>query len=125
LLQQIALTERAGTGVSPRREDVEGLRAFAVVAVVLFHYFPANFAGGFVGVDVFFLISGYVVTLSIARRIACRRFTFRDFYSRRIRRLFPALAIVSLACLAASWAFDFQREFATWPRTASFLRLRD
>ena len=111
-LQQIEPARPLGAVQFVRREDIEGLRAVAVTAVVLFHYFPPNFQGGFVGVDVFFVISGYVVTLSIVRRIASSRFTFATFYARRIRRLFPALSVVSLACFLASWAFHFQNEFS-------------
>ena len=73
------------------RADIDGLRAVAVVPVLLFHAgFPA-FAGGFVGVDVFFVISGYLITSIILDETAAGRFSIFAFYERRIRRIFPAL----------------------------------
>lgn len=76
------------------RADIDGLRAFAVVSVILFHAFPNFLPGGFVGVDVFFVISGYLITGIIARNIALDRFSFVEFYEKRIRRIFPALIVV-------------------------------
>lgn len=85
------------------RRDIDGLRAFAVLAVVAFHAFPWLMPGGFVGVDVFFVISGYLISGLISQRLAENRFTFADFYARRIRRIFPALIVVLAACLAFGW----------------------
>lgn len=85
------------------RPEIDGLRAVAVIAVVLYHAFPAWLPGGFVGVDVFFVISGYVITATVLRRRAAGAFTYRDFYARRIRRLFPALLTVLAASLAFGW----------------------
>jgi peptidoglycan/LPS O-acetylase OafA/YrhL len=79
------------------RPDVDGLRAFAVSAVVLYHAFPNWVAGGYVGVDVFFVISGFLISSSLLKEIDGGTFSFRTFYARCIRRIFPALA----ACLAA------------------------
>jgi peptidoglycan/LPS O-acetylase OafA/YrhL len=83
------------------RADIDGLRALAVVAVVLYHFKLGPFGGGFVGVDVFFVISGYLITSIIQNRIDEHRFTFAWFYERRVRRLFPALAAVLAVTLAA------------------------
>ena len=78
---------------SHHRRDIQGLRAFAVVAVVLNHAFPELFPGGYIGVDVFFVISGFVITGLIRRGVKAGTFSFRQFYVRRIYRLFPALAV--------------------------------
>jgi peptidoglycan/LPS O-acetylase OafA/YrhL len=86
------------------RKDIDGLRAVAVVPVVLFHAGIDVFSGGYVGVDVFFVISGYLITALIVPEIAGGQFSYRDFYERRIRRLFPALfAMLALCCAAAFW----------------------
>jgi peptidoglycan/LPS O-acetylase OafA/YrhL len=90
-------------GRPPYRPDVDGLRGLAVIAVVLFHAFPAIAPGGFVGVDVFFVISGFLITRIIVDGIHDGTFTFSGFYARRIRRIFPALALVLTTVLAAGW----------------------
>ena len=76
------------------RPDIDGLRAVAVSAVVIFHAFPRLLTGGFVGVDVFFVISGFLITQIVSGQVEAGRFSFADFYERRIRRLLPALAAV-------------------------------
>ena len=87
-------TAPAARGGRPHhRRDVQGLRAFAVVAVVLNHAFPWMLSGGYVGVDIFFVISGFVITGLIRRGLASGDFSFKQFYVRRIYRLFPALAL--------------------------------
>jgi peptidoglycan/LPS O-acetylase OafA/YrhL len=85
------------------RPDIDGLRAIAVVAVLGFHAAPAFFPGGFVGVDIFFVISGYLITGLIAADLTAGKFTLRRFYGRRIRRIFPALAAVLAASLLVAW----------------------
>jgi peptidoglycan/LPS O-acetylase OafA/YrhL len=82
------------------RPDIDGLRALAILVVVLFHAELGPFHGGFVGVDVFFVISGYLITGLIAGRLKEGRFSFWDFYARRARRIFPALFVLILAVLA-------------------------
>ncbi|MBK8970401.1 MAG: acyltransferase [Hahellaceae bacterium] len=93
------------------RADIDGLRAIAVSAVVLFHVFPTALPGGFAGVDIFFVISGYLITSIIAREILGGTFTFRRFYERRIRRIFPALLLVLSCTLLAGWALLLPGEF--------------
>jgi peptidoglycan/LPS O-acetylase OafA/YrhL len=83
------------------RADIDGLRAIAVLAVLFFHAHVTGFDGGFVGVDIFFVISGYLITGVIEKDLSAGRFTFAGFYERRIRRIFPALFTVLLACAAA------------------------
>ncbi|VVT22866.1 conserved membrane hypothetical protein [Sphingomonas sp. EC-HK361] len=93
------ISARAGT----YRADIDGLRALAVIAVVLFHARLGSAAGGFVGVDVFFVISGYLITKLIDHEILTGRFSIAHFYERRIRRLFPALfAMLAAAAIAAA-----------------------
>jgi peptidoglycan/LPS O-acetylase OafA/YrhL len=85
------------------RKDIDGLRAVAVLAVLGFHAFPERVPGGFVGVDVFFVISGYLISTIILGNLRAGRFSFADFYARRVRRIFPALGLVLAACLAIGW----------------------
>ena len=86
------------------RPDIDGLRAVAIVPVVLFHAGLGAFSGGFVGVDVFFVISGFLITGLIRHEIDGGRFTLANFYERRIRRLFPALfAMLFAASAVAAW----------------------
>jgi peptidoglycan/LPS O-acetylase OafA/YrhL len=87
------------------RPDIDGLRGIAVLAVVGFHASPSNFRGGFIGVDVFFVISGFLITGLILNHVASHRFNLTEFYARRIRRLFPALIAVMLAVWIAGWRF--------------------
>ena len=86
-------------GASLFRPEIAGLRAVAVVAVILFHLKVSAFRGGFVGVDVFFVISGYLITRNILGALGKGGFSFLDFYLRRTRRIFPALAVT----VAATW----------------------
>jgi len=82
------------------RPDIDGLRAVAVAAVVVFHAFPGLLPGGFAGVDVFFVISGFLISSLIYAGLEENHWSFAEFYERRIRRLFPALVLVLGACLA-------------------------
>lgn len=79
------------------RPEIDGLRAVSVIAVLLFHAGFPVFAGGFVGVDVFFVISGYLITSIILKEQANSSFSILHFYERRIRRILPALFTVMLA----------------------------
>ncbi|HCH62924.1 MAG: hypothetical protein CL927_11635 [Deltaproteobacteria bacterium] len=89
------------------RGDIDGLRAIAVLAVVTYHYLPGWMPGGFVGVDVFFVISGFLITQLNLRRIHTGTFSFVDFYARRARRLLPAMAVVVVATLLiARWLYS-------------------
>lgn len=85
------------------RADIDGLRGMAVILVVFFHYFPEACAGGFIGVDIFFVISGFLISTIVLDDLAQGRFSFIDFYSRRIRRIFPALLLLLLASLLFGW----------------------
>ncbi|WP_434672709.1 acyltransferase family protein [Pseudomonas sp. R1-15] len=85
------------------RPDIDGLRAIAVLSVVAFHAFPSLIKGGFVGVDVFFVISGFLISSIIFGSLEEKNFSFIEFYSRRINRIFPALLLM----LAATWSFGW------------------
>lgn len=85
------------------RPDIDGLRAVAVLAVVAFHAFPNWARGGFIGVDVFFVISGYLISTIIFKNLDKGTFSFTEFYARRIKRIFPALFLVLIACFAFGW----------------------
>ncbi|GGD04449.1 acyltransferase family protein [Aquisalinus flavus] len=84
------------------RPEIDGLRAIAVISVILFHLDIDLFGGGFVGVDIFFVLSGYLITDMLYREIAENRFSLAGFYERRARRLAPALFVVFIACLVAA-----------------------
>lgn len=85
------------------RPDIDGLRAIAVLSVVAFHAFPSEVRGCFIGVDVFFVISGYLISTIIFENLDKGTFSFSEFYSRRIRRIFPSLLLVLIACFAFGW----------------------
>jgi peptidoglycan/LPS O-acetylase OafA/YrhL len=87
------------------RPDLDGLRAIAVASVVIYHYFPKILPGGFVGVDIFFCISGFLISSLITRGLSSHKFSFVNFYLARVRRLFPSLIVVLLFCLAAGLVF--------------------
>lgn len=88
--------------VSDYRPEIDGLRAIAVIAVVMFHL-GLGCPGGFVGVDIFFVISGFLITGIVQRRIENKTFSFTDFFSRRIKRIFPALAVMIITSIAAGY----------------------
>src|SRR5664279_1008369 len=95
------------------RADIDGLRALAVIAVILFHTFPKILPGGFVGVDVFFVISGYLITQIILQDLDSGSFTATSFYARRVRRIFPALIIVLIATFALGWSYFLSLELTS------------
>jgi peptidoglycan/LPS O-acetylase OafA/YrhL len=93
------------------RSDIDGLRAVAVLAVVAFHAFPDWMNGGFVGVDVFFVISGFLISSIIFENLEKGTFSFAEFYARRIKRIFPALLLVLIASYAFGWFVLFPDEY--------------
>ncbi|HTH96420.1 MAG TPA: acyltransferase family protein [Stellaceae bacterium] len=102
------LTHRQGRTSNPVRPlyfrtDIDGLRAVAIVLVVLYHAFPALCPGGFIGVDVFFVISGYLITSILLREIEQGHFSVLQFYARRFRRIVPALFVVMLSVWGIGW----------------------
>lgn len=85
------------------RREIDGLRALAVLPVILFHAGIETFSGGFVGVDVFFVISGYLITTIILTELAQDKFSIVNFYERRARRILPALFLIMLVCIPFAW----------------------
>ena len=81
------------------RPEIDGLRALAVIPVILFHAGFEIFKGGFVGVDIFFVISGYLITTILIEEIENNRFSIINFYERRARRILPALYFIMLVCV--------------------------
>src|SRR4030081_3288146 len=94
------------------RPDIDGLRAIAVMLVVNFHAFREAMPGGFIGVDIFFVISGFLITGIIVRELEQQRFSLRAFYVRRIRRIFPALIVVLAATLVLGWVWMLPAPYA-------------
>jgi peptidoglycan/LPS O-acetylase OafA/YrhL len=97
------------------RDDIDGLRTLAVLPVIAFHFaiFPQLSGGGFVGVDIFFVISGYLITHTIYRDINNKTYTIADFYNRRMRRIFPALFTIFIFCIAVTFFSSFPSEAKT------------
>lgn len=85
------------------RADIDGLRAIAVLSVVGFHAFPSRIQGGFIGVDIFFVISGFLISIIIFGSLEKNTFSYKEFYERRIRRIFPALIVVFIASVFLGW----------------------
>lgn len=93
------------------RADIDGLRAIAVLSVVIFHAFPSLLPGGFIGVDIFFVISGFLISSILLSDLQSGRFDVLSFYARRIRRIFPALVSVLIATFVTSWFVLLPDEF--------------
>lgn len=85
------------------RPDIDGLRAIAVLAVVIFHAFPSYLKGGFIGVDIFFVISGYLISTIIFTGLDEGTFNLGIFYKKRVKRIFPSLALILIACAIFAW----------------------
>ncbi len=98
------MSAAAGTHIGYRRE-IDGLRALAVLSVIVFHAGFAPASGGFAGVDVFFVISGYLITSIIVAETASGSFTLSGFYERRARRILPALFVMLVVCLPMAWVW--------------------
>jgi peptidoglycan/LPS O-acetylase OafA/YrhL len=93
------------------RSDIDGLRAFAVLFVLAYHAFPKQFPAGFVGVDIFFVISGFLISRIIFDALQDKSFSFLQFYARRVRRIFPALAVVLTVSVIVGWFIMLQDEY--------------
>jgi peptidoglycan/LPS O-acetylase OafA/YrhL len=100
------------------RPDIDGLRAVSILAVVLYHAFPNVLGSGYIGVDVFFVISGFLIGGLISAELAAGTFSFARFYTRRVRRLFPALILVVAFVLFVGWHMMFAEEFRLLGRHA-------
>ncbi|MEO8021292.1 acyltransferase family protein [Polaromonas sp.] len=100
------------------RSDINGLRGLAVLSVVGFHAFPEVFPGGFLGVDVFFVISGFLITSIILTQLSSGTFSFVEFFSNRIKRIFPALLLVLVSCFLTGSFLLTREEFKELNREA-------
>ena len=89
------------------RPDIDGLRGIAVLSVLAVHSFPQWVQAGFIGVDIFFVLSGFLITGILIQSLEAGRFSYADFYARRTRRIFPALCLVLFACLVFSALYTF------------------
>ena len=97
------------------RAEIDGLRALAVIPVILYHAGFKLFSGGYVGVDVFFVISGYLITTIILAELEAGTFSLIHFYERRARRILPALFVVMFVCLPFAWFWllpDAMKQFS-------------
>jgi peptidoglycan/LPS O-acetylase OafA/YrhL len=99
------------------RPEIDGLRAVAVIPVILFHAGFESFSGGYVGVDVFFVISGYLITSIIYGEIQNKTFSIILFYERRARRILPALIFVSAVCIPFAWMWMLPNDFEDFSRS--------
>ncbi len=99
------------------RKDIDGLRAISVVIVILYHAGLKIFSGGYIGVDVFFVISGYLITGIISKEIEMGSFSFQQFYERRIRRILPALYFVMLSTLPLAWLLMMPEDFKDYGKS--------
>ena len=119
------------------RPDIQALRGYAVLLVLVYHAWPEWLRAGYLGVDIFFVISGFLITRSVADGIAAGRFRFGEFYARRVRRLLPACyavllgtAVLSVLLLTERELTDFRGQMAgavalcanivLWKQTGSF-----
>ncbi|HUJ53935.1 MAG TPA: acyltransferase family protein [Steroidobacteraceae bacterium] len=105
--ERTALLEPPGT----YRPDIDGLRAVAIFLVIAYHALPQWFRGGFIGVDVFFVISGYLITQLVLAGLESGTFTLTGFYARRVRRIVPALLLVLAGCFVCGWFVLLPDEF--------------
>ena len=110
-MNQVNQVNQSSPYTSSYRSEIDGLRAFAVLSVVAFHAFPSWLKGGFTGVDVFFVISGFLITSHIFQKLDNGEFSFTDFFGRRIRRIFPALILVMACSFTFGWFVLFADEF--------------
>jgi peptidoglycan/LPS O-acetylase OafA/YrhL len=98
--------------ITPRyRTDLDGLRGIAVLMAVMFHAFPTVLTGGYIGVEIFFVVSGFLIGTILLQSTADGSFTYREFYARRVRRIFPALVAMLAACIVAGWFLLLTSEY--------------
>jgi peptidoglycan/LPS O-acetylase OafA/YrhL len=94
----------------PYSKELDGLRGVAILLVLLFHFWPETFSFGFAGVDIFFVLSGFLITKIIVTKVQEGKFSYYEFYRNRIRRIFPALILVLITSLSMGWLFLFPDE---------------
>ena len=99
------------------RREIDGLRAIAVLPVILFHAGITIFSGGYIGVDVFYVLSGYLITGILLAELEAEKFSLLRFYERRARRILPALFVVILVCLPLAWHWMLPNQFKDFAAT--------
>lgn len=114
----VAPDRTAPVHVTPYRGDIDGLRAISVVAVIIYHLFPTRFPAGGLGVDIFFVISGYLIGGIVLASVAARRFTFGDFYLRRLRRIVPAFVVMIIVTTIVSAIPLYPEELTSLAKSA-------
>ena len=105
------------------RPEIDGLRTVAIIPVILFHSGLALFSGGFIGVDVFFVISGYLITSIIVEELENGRFSFSGFYYRRAKRILPALFVVMAVTIPFSWLWMLPAQHDSYARSLVYVSL--
>jgi peptidoglycan/LPS O-acetylase OafA/YrhL len=93
------------------RKDIDGIRALAVLSVVFFHAFPKLIPGGYIGVDIFFVLSGYLISNIIFHQVENKQFSWTAFYINRINRIFPALIVILISALISGYFLLFSDEY--------------
>lgn len=112
------MRDNSGCRVSSFRFDINGLRAWAVLGVVLYHFRVPGFSGGFAGVDVFFVISGFLMTSIVVGGLDAGRFTLFGFYMARARRILPALLVLAITLLGIGWFLLMPEEYRSLAKHA-------
>jgi peptidoglycan/LPS O-acetylase OafA/YrhL len=105
------------------RREIDGLRAIAVVSIILFHAGFNAFRGGYLGVDIFFVLSGYLITSIILRDISLNKFSLANFYEKRFRRILPALFLVLLVCIPMAWFWLLPNELKAFAKSVTYTAL--
>lgn len=118
LSSQMTSTEISTTVRPKYRPDIDGLRCVAVLSVLAFHLSPGRVSGGFVGVDVFFVISGYLISSIIVSEINAGKFSIVSFYDRRVRRIFPALFAMLISLCVVAWFLFLPAELVAFAKSA-------
>ena len=101
------------------RPEVDGMRALAIILVLMFHAYPSWLSGGFIGVDIFFTISGYLIACLILTELRSDQFSLTHFYIRRANRLFPSLLVVTSVVLVLGWFVLFADEYQSLGRSTA------
>lgn len=117
------MTELIKNRVKDYRPDIDGLRAIAVMSVIFYHFGVSGFSGGFVGVDIFFVISGFLITKGIVSNVDSKKFKISSFYLRRIRRLIPALLATIFFTFIVSFFILSPKDFSLFSGSAIYATL--
>ncbi len=105
------------------RRDIDSLRAISVLFVIFFHLKLPYFEGGYLGVDIFFVISGFLITKIILQDLDDKKFTIKNFYLRRIRRIIPLVLFVTFVSLIFAYLIFFPKEFNDFLKSIFFINL--